>query len=446
MNTSDVIDIFQSALRAADPYRAVLTHLSRNGDVLTAGEAEYHLNDFRRVLVIGAGKGTAAMAQAAEEVLGDRISVGLIIVKYGHTRLLRKIIQREAAHPLPDESGVRATAELRDLLKGMDEKTLVLCLLSGGASSLLVAPAAGLSLSDKRETTKTLLDAGATIDELNTVRKHRSAVKGGRLAEAAYPATIITAVLSDVIGDRLDVIASGPTVPDSTTFRDALNVVHGHALEDKITPAVFSLLHLGVAGVVPDTPKSGEVFFQKTRSIIVGSIRQSLDAARNRATELGFETTVITAELQGEAREAARLLASKALEVRAALRPGDKPRCLLAGGETTVTVRGKGTGGRNQELALAFALEIAGTEGIAMLSAGTDGTDGPTDAAGALVDGGTINKALKQGLDPKAFLENNDSYTFFREYDAGTGEQAHLKTGPTGTNVMDLQIVTVTSA
>lgn len=446
MSKSNIIDIFQSALRAADPYRAVLKHCSLDGDLLSAGGAAYDLKKFRRVIVIGAGKGTAPMAQAAEDVLGDRINEGLIIVKYGHTRPLRKIIQREAAHPLPDDAGMRATIEIRDLVKGAGEDTLVVCLLSGGASSLLVAPAAGLGLRDKRETTKALLEAGATIDELNTVRKHLSAIKGGRLAEAAFPATITTVILSDVIGDRLDVIASGPTVPDSTTFRDALNVVHRHGLEDKITPAVFSLLHLGVAGVVPETPKSGEIFFQRTRNVVVGGIKQSLDAARDRATELGFETTVITAELQGEAREAARLLASKALEVKSAFRAGDKPRCLLAGGETTVAVRGKGTGGRNQEFALAFALETAGREGITMLSAGTDGTDGPTDAAGAMVDGRTTARAREHGLEPGAYLENNDSYSFFRDYDARTGEQAHLKTGPTGTNVMDVQIVTVTSA
>jgi len=440
MKRAELIDIYQSALKAADPYRAVANHLSLAGSTLSAGGEHYDLDRFRRIVVIGAGKGTAPMAQAVEEILGDRIDEGIIVVKYGHTRPLRKIVQKEAAHPLPDEAGTKATAEIRELLKKAGEETLVICLLSGGASSLLVAPADGITLNDKRAMTDLLLSAGADIQELNAVRKHLSAVKGGRLAEIAYPATIISVILSDVIGDRLDVIASGPTVPDSTGFRDALNVIHRYSLEKKIPNGVFSLLHLGVTGVIPDTPKSGAVFFKKTQNIVVGSIRQSIEAARVRATELGFEPHFLESDLQGEAKDVARSLASKAIEMQSAMRPGDSPRCLLAGGETTVTVRGKGKGGRNQELAIAFALGIEGRDGISLLSAGTDGTDGPTDAAGAVVDGTTAAKAREQGLDPVEYLANNDSYTFFRKFDELTGEKAHLLTGPTGTNVMDLQI------
>ena len=255
----------------------------------------------------------------------------------------------------------------------------------------------------------------------------------------------MSVILSDVIGDRLDVIASGPTVPDSTGFRDALNVIHRYSLEKKIPNGVFSLLHLGVAGVIPDTPKQGAVFFQKTNNIIVGSIRQSIEAARVRAAELGFEPRLLTSELQGEAKDAARSLASEATAIRSAMRPGDDPRCLLSGGETTVTVRGKGKGGRNQELALAFALEIEGREGISLLSAGTDGTDGPTDAAGAVVDGLTARKARELGVHPETYLANSDSYTFFSRLDELSGEQYHLKTGPTGTNVMDMQILMIES-
>jgi glycerate-2-kinase len=344
---------------------------------------------------------------------------------------------------LPDEAGLHATAEIRELLKKAGEETLVICLLSGGASSLLVAPADGITLNDKRAMTDLLLSAGADIQELNSVRKHLSAVKGGRLAEIAYPATILTAILSDVIGDKLDVIASGPTVSDSTSFRDALQVIHKYSLEKKMPTGVFSLLHLGVAGVVPDTPKTGAVFFQKTRNIIVGSIRQSLDAARERAAELGFKPQLLTAELRGEAKDAARFLASEAMQIRSAMRPGGGPCCLLAGGETTVTVRGKGKGGRNQELALAFALEIEGRDGISLLSAGTDGTDGPTDAAGAVVDGSTARRARELGVYPETHLTNNDSYTFFSRLDELSGERYHLKTGPTGTNVMDMQILMI---
>jgi glycerate-2-kinase len=443
MMRAELIDIYQSALKAADPYRAVMNHLSLSGGTLSAAGFEYDLKAFRRIIVIGAGKGAASMAHAVEEILNDRINEGIVIVKYGHTRPLRIIVQKEAAHPLPDEAGLDATAEIVELLKKAGEETLVICLLSGGASSLLVAPAEGITLDDKREMTNLLLSAGADIRELNSVRKHLSAVKGGRLAEIAYPATVVTMILSDVIGDELDVIASGPTVPDGTDFRDALHVIHKYSLEEKIPSGVFSLLHLGVAGVAPDTPKSGAVFFQKVRNIIVGSIRQSVDAARVRAAELGFEPQILTSELQGEAQNAARFLASKALEVRSAMRPGDSPRCLLAGGETTVTVKGTGKGGRNQELALAFALEIAGREGFSLLSAGTDGTDGPTDAAGAMVDGTTAPKACELGMNPKQYLANNDSYTFFQKFDELSGGNTHIMTGPTGTNVMDLQIMIV---
>jgi len=441
MKRADIDDIFMRALEAADPYQAVMNHVSLSGGVLSAGGAAYDVERFTRIIVVGAGKGTALMAKAMEDILGDRIDRGIIIVKHGHGRPLKKIVQREAAHPLPDESGMRAAAEIRALLKAAGEESLIICLLSGGASSLLVAPAEGITLNDKRTTTGLLLSAGADIHELNTVRKHLSAVKGGRLAEMAYPATMITVILSDVINDRLDVIASGPTVPDRTTFRDALNVVQKHALEEKLPGSVFSLLNRGMAGEIPDTPKSGAAFFQNTKNIIVGSIRLSLDAARKRAEEQGLRTELVSSELQGEAKDAARVLASRALGSRSSVCPGDKPRCFLSGGETTVTVRGTGKGGRNQELALAFALEIGGAKGITMLSAGTDGTDGPTDAAGAIVDGETVPKARALGMDPGAYLKNNDSYTFFQKFDTLTGEQAHLMTGPTGTNVMDIQII-----
>ncbi len=443
MNRSGLIDIFQSALGAADPYLAVMRHVSLADDLLSAGGMKYDLGKFKRIIVVGAGKGTAPMAQAVEAILGDRIDRGIIIVKYGHTRPLCTIIQREAAHPLPDDAGVKATAEIRKLLNEAGEDSLVLCLFSGGASSLLVAPIEGISLDEKRKTTNVLLSAGARINELNAVRKHLSAVKGGRLAETAYPAAVLALVLSDVIEDRMDVIASGPTVPDGTSFRDALAVIHKYSLEKKIPSSVLSVLHVGVAGILPDTPKGGASFFQNTRYIVVGNIRQSLEAARTRAEEQGCGTELISADLQGEARDVARMLAGKAIAVRSSMRPGSQPRCLLFGGETTVTVKGTGTGGRNQELALAFALEIAGIPGITLLSAGTDGTDGPTDAAGAVVDGETLPKSHAAGLDAAAYLENNDSYSFFSRLDTLTDGAHHLKTGPTGTNVMDLQIILI---
>jgi glycerate 2-kinase len=442
MKREPLMDIFNAALAAVDPYRAVIRALRVENNIVFAGGNAYRLDAFDRIIVVGAGKAAAGMAGAVEDVLGEVINGGVIVVKYGHAGTLKRIEQIEAAHPIPDEAGVQGTQRIIDLVRRADERTLVICLLTGGGSSLLVAPLAGITLADKQRTTDLLLKAGASINELNAVRKHLSAVKGGRLAEAAYPAPIITIMLSDVIGDRIDVIASGPTVPDSTTFRDALAVVHKYSLERKIPDSVFSLLHLGVAGITPDTPKDGEAFFKKTRDIIAGNIGQALGAARVKAGSLGFMPEIITAELQGEARDAARFLAQTARRTRDDLKPGER-RCLLSGGETTVTVRGKGKGGRNQELALAFADEIAGTAGIVLLSAGTDGTDGPTDAAGAIVDGTTARKARELGVRPETYLDDNDSYTFFTRLDSLSNEEHHIKTGPTGTNVMDLQIMLI---
>lgn len=437
------LDIFKSAIEGVDPYHLVMKKVKVAGCRMTIHGQDYNLGNFNRIVVIGAGKAAAPMARALEEILEDRIDEGLIIVKYGHKQPLRKIRQVEGSHPLPDLNCIEGTKNIMDILKRVDEKTMIFCLLSGGASSLLVLPFKEISLEDKQTITELLLKAGASIDELNTVRKHISSVKGGRLAELSYPATLITLILSDVIGDRLDVIASGPTVPDSTTFKDAIKVIKRYGLEDKIPVSVARILEDGLKGKINETPKGGEEFFKKARTIIVGSIKESLIASRDKAESMGFKTEIITSEIQGEARDVARHLAARAVEAESSMRPGDKPRCLLSGGETTVTVKGKGLGGRNQELALAFAIEIEGRKGITMLSAGTDGTDGPTDAAGAIVDGRTLSLANRYGIDAASYLENNDSYHFFKRLDSISGERHHLMTGPTGTNVMDLQIISV---
>ncbi len=407
---------------------------------LHAAGAAYELDSFSRILVVGAGKATARMALAIEDVLGDRITEGLIVVKEGHTAPLKIIRQVEASHPVPNEAGVEGTKRIVELVRAADEKTLVICLLSGGASALLVAPMNGLTLKDKQEVTSLLLQAGASIGELNAVRKHLSAVKGGRFAKAACPAQVVTMVLSDVIGDRLDVIASGPTARDSTTFADAIAVIEKYGLKEKTPLRVLSFLERGMEGQEPETVKSGDSCLHKTRNVIIGGITQALSAAKEKARQLGFAPEVITGELQGEARDAALFLAKTALRARDALRPGEL-RCLLSGGETTVTVKGNGKGGRNQELALAFALEIEGLDGVSLLSAGTDGTDGPTDAAGAIVDGSTVSRARALGIDPVKYLDYNDSYLFFQRFDELSGIKSHVITGPTGTNVMDLQIM-----
>lgn len=441
-NRTLLLDIFNAALSAADPYRAATKALRFTDNVLHAGGGMYSLDAFRRVIVVGAGKAAAAMARGVEEIIGDALEQGVVIVKYGHTGKLRIVEQVEAAHPVPDEAGVRGTERILGLARNADEKTLVLCLLSGGGSALLVAPVAGITLEDKQMTTDLLLKAGANIHELNAVRKHLSAIKGGRLARAAHPASMITLILSDVIGDRLDVIASGPTAPDSSTFADAELVIEKYGLKSALPPRVVAFVERGISGQEAETAKSGEVCFLKTRNVIVGGLAQALSAAREKAKSLDCAAEVVSADIQGEARDAARTLSQAAFRTRDSLRPGER-RCLLFGGETTVTVRGTGKGGRNQELALAFAREIAGMKGITLLAAGTDGTDGPTDAAGAVVDGDTAIKARALGVHPEAYLGDNDSYNFFGKIDSLTDETHHLKTGPTGTNVMDVQVILV---
>ncbi len=423
-------EIFNKALLAVDPYKAVAAY----SDTIRRA---YKSGDFRRLVLIGFGKAASLMSKAIEDNLGDLLAGGIIVTKYGHSvrgDRNSKIIAYEAGHPLPDENGLKAAREIVRVLKEADKSTLVICLVSGGGSALLVAPYRDITLADKQDVTGMLLQAGADIYELNTVRKHLSALKGGRLAETAQPATIISLILSDVMGDRLDMIASGPTAPDKTTYNDAHNVFRKYKLEGRLPSSVAETIDKGIRGLVPETPKDDDPVFQRVSNIIVGSNKMATDAARNAAELWGYGTTVISTELSGEASIVAGELAKKAIDSKKALAPGDKA-CLIAGGETTVTVRGNGKGGRNTELALVFGMEIKGLPGITFLSAGTDGTDGPTDAAGAFVDGQTVAKAAGAGIDAGEYLKNNDSYTFFSR----TGDL--FITGPTRTNVMDIQII-----
>lgn len=424
------IDLFRSALKFVDPYRLVQQYC----ESISAAYIKEHC---RKLYLVSFGKAAYAMTRAlVESPAGKLITRGIVITKYGHAPgpLAGNLRVYEAGHPVPDERGLAATKQVIDLLKDADRETLVVCLISGGGSALLVAPQDDITLDEKQNITDVLLKAGANINELNTVRKHISAVKGGRLAQIAYPSKVISLILSDVIGDPLDVIASGPTSPDKTTFYDALDVIEKYHLKNRIPDHVMNLLRRGSEGSVGETPKQGNAVFENVENIIVGSNRIATAAAAKRAEEQGYATTVLTSELQGEAREAAKWLAQKAIDIRG--RKTDRRKiCLISGGETTVKVSGTGLGGRNTELALAFAEAIAGGDGITLLSAGTDGTDGPTDAAGAIVDGQTVEKAQAQGLWADVFLSNNDSYSFFKK----TGEL--LITGSTGTNVMDIQII-----
>ncbi|MBA3060183.1 MAG: glycerate kinase [Nitrospirae bacterium] len=437
-----VAEIFNAALKAVDPYESVKLHTDKIRQF-------YQDNNFKKLIVVGFGKAASAMAKAIEDELPDLIDTGIVVTKYGHAentefgvksselgpKKLKKIKVIEAGHPVPDENGLNATEEIIKLLKNADENTLVVCLISGGGSALLAAPCEDISLDEKQKITQLLLKAGADINELNTVRKHISNVKGGRLAEIAYPARIISLILSDVIGDKLDVIASGPTSPDKTTYNDALQVLKKYALMDKVPRSIIEILNKGVNNIIPETPKDDNPAFEKVENIIIGSSRKTLEAAKTKAESFGLQTEVISSEITGEAREVGRWLAIKTRDALSVRR--DEKICLISGGETTVTVKGNGLGGRNMELALSFAIEIDGIDGITLLSAGTDGTDGPTDAAGAIVDGQTVARAKAIGLDPGTYLENNDSYNFFKQINE------LFITGPTGTNVMDIQIMVI---
>ncbi|MBI4639054.1 MAG: glycerate kinase [Candidatus Tectomicrobia bacterium] len=431
---SIIHEIFQAALRAVDPEEAIKRHIRRSRNWLEVGEKRYDLSTFKKISIIGMGKATAPMATALEGILGDDLTSGIIIVKYGHVRPLSKITIYEAGHPLPDEAGVQGAKKIIQLLKETGEDDLVICLISGGGSALLPAPVHGISLEEKQSMTQLLLKCGATIREINTIRKHISQVKGGRLARLVFPSTLISLILSDVVGDSLEVIASGPTVPDRTTFADALSILKKYQIQTAISSSVLSHLEEGVRGGHEETPKEGDPIFANTQEMVIGSNIQALQAARERAEASGFHTLILSSFIEGETREVSRMHTAIVKEILSSGNPLPPPACLLSGGETTVTVRGSGSGGRNQEFTLASAIEIEGLRRVVLLSGGTDGTDGPTEAAGAIADGSTVARARGLGLDPFSYLENNDSYHFFKKL----GDL--LITGPTNTNVMDLRI------
>ena len=409
--------IFEAGLKAVDPKEAVKSLVALEGNILQIGEKELDLHEFSHVWAIGAGKGSAAMAQAVEEILGNLVKGGLVIVKYGYLAPLQKIHLEEAGHPTPDENGWRATRELADLLAKMGRKDLVLFLLSGGGSALLPMPVEGITLEEKMGTTNLLLQSGASIEEMNTIRKHLSQIKGGQLARLANPATLVSLVLSDVVGDPLDVIASGPTVGDPTTFQDCQAVLDRYSLREKLPPSVRSYLEAGLKGEVPETPKPNDPIFSNSYTTLVGNNLQALKAAAEKAQMLGYHTLILSSMIEGDTREAAGFHSALLKEIVRSGHPVGPPACLISGGETTVVVLGKGKGGRNLEFSLAAALDLEGLTGVCLLSGGTDGTDGPTDAAGAVVDGNTVARALANGLNPREFLAENDSYHFFQHLD-----------------------------
>jgi len=390
-----------------------------------------------RVVVVGAGKASGAMAAAVEEAWGERVTGGLVVVKDGHLAETRRVKLVEAGHPVPDERGAAAARDLLALALGAGDQDLVLTLISGGASALTPAPAPPITLGDKQVMTRLLLAAGADINQLNAVRKHCSVLKGGQLARAAAPARVAALLLSDVIGDPIDVIGSGPTAPDASTFGEALGIIDRFDLRQRAPASVRERLERGVRGETAETPKPDDAIFERVVNVVIGNNQLVVDAAASRAAALGLAPHVLTRSLHGEARDAARELVALGGEIAAGRGPIAPPACLIAGGETTVTVRGDGIGGRCQEFALAAALELEGRDGMAVLAAGTDGSDGPTDAAGAVADGESASRARHQGLDPRAHLYRNDSNRVF----AALGDL--VITGPTNTNLLDLYLVLV---
>lgn len=445
----DALRIFRAALAAAEAGNAVRRHLTVLRDGLRVDGISLPLEEFDRVFLIGAGKASVEMATAVEAMLRGRLAGTLVVTKHAGTRpnkqavplqaprkqrlRPRQIIQSE--HPIPGRAGLEAAAKISELLRQLNARDLLIVAISGGASALLPAPAKGVTLKAKQRTTEMLLRAGADIGELNAVRKHLSMLKGGQLAARAYPATLVGLLLSDVIGDPMDVIGSGLTAPDDSTFADALAVLEKFGLKDKAPLVVRQHLESGALGEIAETPKSGDPIFENVHNIVVGSNRLALEAAAREAKALGYAPLILSSSMQGEAREAARVHAEILREVVRSGNPARAPACILSGGETTVRVRGRGTGGRNQEFALAAALAIDGLRDVLVLSAGTDGTDGPTDAAGAMATGGTIERARRWGLNAGEYFADNNSYAFF---DA-LGDL--IRTGRTGTNVMDVHML-----
>ncbi len=434
---SNILEVLRKAIAGADPGLAVRSHLVREDDQLHIFDVTLDLRTFRKVVMIGAGKASATMAGTVEDILAEKLTGGLICVKTGYGADLSIAGLVEAGHPVPDNLSLDGALRTLELMLPLRAEDLVICLLSGGASSVWCLPAEGIVLEDSVSTTTALLDSGADIHEINSIRKHISAIKGGLLARAAHPATMATLAVSDVIGNILSTIGSGPTVPDPTTFGEALAVVKKYGIVDTLPVSVITHLRDGQNGTIDETPRQGDPAFVNNIAGIIASNEQALETAERTGRELGYETRIMTAELAGEARLAGRKLAGIALGLARTRPASSKPLMLLGGGETTVTVTGNGRGGRNQELALAAGIELDGTDGIVIASIGTDGTDGPTDAAGAFADGATVERARGTGRDPALFLENNDSYGFFE----ATGDL--IRTGPTGTNVMDLQVIVI---
>lgn len=437
---ADAARIWGSALRAVDPESAVREHVRRTGNILQVENHRLDLNSYRKVWILGAGKASAPMGRAVAGILGRYLSGGILSTKYGHGLPLKKLKVIEAGHPLPDANSISAASRIASFARNqVCEEDLVLCVFSGGASSLLVLPAEGISLKDKLKCTQLLLNGGADIHELNAIRKHLSGIKGGQLARMLAPAKVVSLVLSDVVGDDIGTIASGPMAPDETTFGDCIETLEKLGLWKQMPSTVRQRLVRGDEGAIPETPKKGDRVFAETFTVIIGSNAQACSAAARAAKKLGYHTLILTSRLKGDTAAAARFHLSIAGEVVFQNRPLRRPACVISGGETTVVVAGTGKGGRNQEFVLYCVRELSRLPAPCVVaSLGTDGTDGPTDAAGAIADNTSLTRSIQFGAECLSeSMEQNDSYRFFEKL----GDL--IVTGPTRTNVMDLHIVLV---
>jgi glycerate 2-kinase len=441
----DLKEIFHQAVKAVAPYDLIKRCVKREGDQLCIKCEEKRIREdlprYREIIILGVGKASCEMARAMENILGETISRGVVVTKYGQSQNLERIQVLEAGHPIPDKNSLVGARTLARFASDAASDTLIINLISGGGSSLICMPVNGITLADKQETTRLLLESGAAIAEINCVRKHISEVKGGNLAKLAYPARVINLILSDVMGDRLDTIASGIMTPDSTTFQQALDILRKYHIEDRAPESVKKTIESGIKGSITETPKAGDPVFDNVSNMIMGNNNAACRAAKAYGKELGYHATILTTSLSGEARQIAHFFSSLAHDIDSGRSDLRKPALIVTGGETTVTIHGTGKGGRNQEMVLAFLCNLMDERpdsgNIFFLSAGTDGIDGPTDAAGAIITPALSETVRELRIDPYRYLEENDSYHFFEK----TG---HLfKTGATNTNVCDIQLLIV---
>jgi glycerate-2-kinase len=431
----DSLKILEATLLSIDPKKAISNMVKREGNLLIIKNISYDLEKYNRILVIGGGKAGGRMAEAIEDLLGDLIYEGSINIPRSQNQYsLKQIKLNQCSHPIPDIDGVKGVKKILDIIKGSSEKDLIICLLSGGGSALMPLPVEGIDLKDLQEITSILLKNGATINDINVVRKHLDGFKGGQLLRSCRKSDVLTLIISDVIGDPLDIIASGPTAPDNSTYNDAIFILKKFGAWTSAPDNIIKWLEKGVQGKIAETPKPDDPLFKKVQNIIVANNLIALETAQNEAKKLGYNSLILSSSIEGEAKIIGGIYASIAREIVLNNRPIQLPAAIIAGGETTVKVHGPGKGGRNQELVLGAVKKITDLPCL-IISIGTDGIDGPTDSAGGLVDGATLSRSQKIGINLDLTMSENDSYNYLDKL----GDL--IKTGVTGTNVNDIHLL-----